>query len=145
MARTETARPEPKSGARDEYLDASSNARQYITLRFAELTIFMTATGAILAVSFSAVAAPTTPLAAVSLKVAGLLVAAVFWVLETRTMVYWRHFVRRAAELEAELGFRQYSTRPAEGMISSHRAIRALIGFVAVFWLIALVFVPAPV
>lgn len=145
MARADAAPAEARSGARDEYLDASSNARQYITLRFAELTIFMTATGAILAVSFSAVAAPTSPLAAVSLKIAGLLVAAVFWVLETRTMVYWRHFVHRAAELEAELGFRQYSTRPPEGIVSSHRAIRVLIGFVALFWIVALIFVPAPV
>ena len=59
-------RPVNPTGARDEYLDASANARQYITLRFAELTIFMTATGAIMAVSFSAVAAPLTPTAAMS-------------------------------------------------------------------------------
>ena len=104
----------------------------------------MTTTGAILAVSFSTVAAPTSEAAAIALKVAGLLVAGVFWVLETRTMVYWRHFVARAAELEAELGFRQYSTRPAEGLISSHRAIRALIGAVAVFWVVAILFLPSP-
>jgi len=134
----------PTSAARDEYLDASANARQYITLRFAELTIFMTATGAILAVSFSAVAAPLTREAAVALKLAGLAVAAVFWVLEDRTMAYWRHFVRRAAELEPELGFRQYSTRPAPGRLSSHLAIRALIGLVAIFWVVSIFVGPRP-
>ncbi len=135
----------PLGSAKDEYLDASSNARQFLVLRFAELTIFMTATGAIMAVAFSKIAAPSVPEAALALKLAGLVVAGVFWVMEGRTMAYWRHFVRRAAELERQLGFSQYSSRPPETFLSSHTAIRALIGSAALFWLLSILVVPAPV
>jgi hypothetical protein len=125
--------------AKDEYFDASANARQFITLRFAELTIFVTVTGALVAATFSRIASPADLPVAIALKVLGLSVVVVFWVLEGRTMLYWRHFVSRAAELEAELGFRQYSTRPQEGWLSSHRAIRALLALVAALWLVALI------
>ena len=124
--------------AKDEYLDASANARQFLTLRFAELTIFVTVTAALVAVTFSrASSSPDLPVA-IALKVLGLSVAVVFWILEGRTMLYWRHFVDRAARLEEELGFRQYSTRPTEGWLTSHRAIRALLALVAALWLVAL-------
>ncbi|OGO55492.1 MAG: hypothetical protein A2V84_03210 [Chloroflexi bacterium RBG_16_70_13] len=81
-------------------------------MRFAELTIFVTATGALVAATFSHVAAPVGGEAVLVLKLAGVIVTLVFWVLQQRTMLYSRHYVARAAELEAELGFRQYSTRP---------------------------------
>jgi hypothetical protein len=130
--------------SRDEYLDASSNARQFNVLRFAELTIFITATGALLAGSFSRAAAPTTPEVGLALKLAGIAVTVVFWILQERTMLYWRHFVARAAELEAELGFRQYSTRPPEGWMGGHRAVRILFVLTAAFWVAAIVAIPTP-
>ncbi len=127
---------------KDEYIDASNNARQFQTLRFAELTIYMALTGALVAVTFSKIAAPVDPLATVALKVAGILITLLFWILQERTMLYWRHFVKRAAELEPELGFRQYSTRPSEGWVTSQNAIRALFVVLTVFWLAALVWIP---
>jgi len=129
---------------RDEYLDASTNARQFNTLRFAELTIFMTATGVMIAATFSRAAAPTIPEAAVAIKIAGILLTVVFFVLDRRTMIYWRHFVRRAAELESELGFRQYSTRPDEGWLPGSRAVQLLFVSVALFWAAAIFWVPTP-
>ena len=130
---------------RDEYLDTSTNARQFNVLRFAQLTIFMTAVGALLAVTFSRVAAPVAPEATIALKAAGLGVSAVFWVLQERTMLYWRHFVARAAELETELGYRQYSTRPKEGWLGGHRAVRLFFLLTMIFWVVALVWIPTPV
>lgn len=127
------------ASAKDEYLDASANARQFNTLRFAELTIFVTVTGALVAVSFSRGTAPAELPVSIAMRVLGLSVAVVFWVLEGRTMLYWHHFVSRAAELEAELGFRQYSTRPREGWLTGHRAVQALLALVAASWLVALV------
>lgn len=59
-------------------------------------------------------------------------------------MAYWRHFVERAAELEGELGFRQYSTRPPAGRVSSHLAVRVLIGLVAVLWIVSIFVGPRP-
>lgn len=127
---------------KDEYIDASNNARLFQTVRFAQLTIFMALTGGLLAVTFSKIAAPTEPLAAAMLKVGGILVTLLFWVLHERTMLYWRHFVARASELEAELGFRQYSSRPPAGLISGNNTMRALYVAMAVFWVVALVIVP---
>jgi hypothetical protein len=46
---TKSEQAESLARSRDEYLDASSNARQFNVLRFAELTIFITATGALMA------------------------------------------------------------------------------------------------
>ena len=128
--------------SRDEYLDASSNARQFNVLRFAELTIFITATGALMAGSFSRAAAPTTPEAGLALKLAGIIVTAVFWIVQERTMLYWRHFVARAAELEGELGYRQYSTRPKEGPMGGHRAVRLLFLLTGFFWVAAAILIP---
>jgi len=125
--------------AKDEYLDASANARQFNTLRFAELTIFVSVTGALVAVTFSGVASSPDRFVTVALKGLGLAVAALFWILEGRTMLYWRHFVNRAAELEEELGYRQYSTRPKEGVMTGHRAIRSLLALVAALWIVSLV------
>ena len=130
--------------SRDEYLDASSNARQFNVLRFAELTIFITATGALMAGTFSRAAAPTTPEASLALKIAGVVVTATFWTLQERTMLYWRHFVARAAELEAELGFRQYSTRPPEGWLGGHRVVRILFVLALAFWVTSIVWLPGP-
>ena len=57
-----------------------------------------------------------------------------FWIHQERTMMYWNHFVRRAAELEEELGFRQYSNRPKAGLISSSMAMRVFFILLALFW-----------
>jgi hypothetical protein len=135
----------PPAGGRplDEYLDASSNARQFNVLRFAELTIFITSTGALLAGTFSRAAGPRSPRSGLALKVAGLVVTGVFWVLQQRTILYWRHFVRRAAELEEILGFRQYSTRPPEGRMPGSRAVNLLFLLSAAFWVVAMIWIPA--
>ncbi|HEX5589431.1 MAG TPA: hypothetical protein VFX65_03970 [Candidatus Limnocylindrales bacterium] len=138
-------KPDPADAlgrARDEYLDASSNARQFNVLRFAELTIFITATGALMAGTFSRAAAPTTPEATLALKLAGIVVTAVFWILQERTMLYWRHFVARAVELESELGYRQYATRPKEGFMGGHRAVRLLFLLTGIFWVAAAFLIP---
>jgi len=137
-AAAEESTPAPGS-TRDEYLDASANARHFQTLRFAQLTVFFAVTGALLATSFTTAAAPSSQLGAISLKIGGLVVTALFLVLQERTMAYWRHFVRRAAELEAGLGYRQYSGRPAEPLITGHRAMELLFVGVGVFWALTLV------
>lgn len=49
-------------------------------------------------------------------------------------MAYWNHFVRRAAELEEALGFKQYSTRPPSGIISSFKAMRVFFFILTLFW-----------
>lgn len=118
---------------RDEYLDASSNVRHWTTLRFAQLTIYVALTAGLLNVLLGK-GGPPSGRTALAIELAGLLTTAVYWLLQERTMLYWYTFVRRAAELEPELGFRQYSGRPTSGLLSSSNAMRALFVVMLLFW-----------
>lgn len=122
---------------KDEYLDVSANQRHFMTLRFAQLTVFLALTGFLLNVSLGDGGGMSTG-ARVLLKIGGLLATLLFYVHQERTMVYWNHFVRRAAEMEEELGFRQYSTRPRAGIVSSFNAMRLFFVVLALFWIAAL-------
>ena len=126
---------------KDEYLDASSNARLFQTLRFAELTIFAALTAGLLNALFVRAAPLPAPAGAV-IKVAGLFITLLFLILEERTMEYWSHFVNRAAKLEKDLGFKQYSTRPRAGVGSSRNAIRLFFVVMIILWTAALIFYP---
>ncbi len=91
----------PSGSPKDEYMDASSNQRQFQSLRFAQLTVFLAIIGVILNLLISGGEA-LTPLRTYILKGAGLIMTLLFWVQQERTMLWWTHFVRRAAELEAD-------------------------------------------
>jgi hypothetical protein len=76
-----------------------------------------------------------------ALEVVGLGIALLLGVVQERTMAYWKHFMDRAVELEGELGFKQYSTRPSAGLLSSTNAMRGFFLGFALFWLISLIWV----
>lgn len=118
---------------KDEYLDASSNQRQFQTIRFAQLTVYLALTGFLLNILFSG-SASATSFVRTLLQVGGLITTLLFWIHQERTMAYWNHFVHRAAELEKELGFKQYSTRPPAGIISSFKAMRLFFIILTLFW-----------
>lgn len=118
---------------RDEYLDASSNQRQFQTIRFAQLTVYLAMVGVILNLVLSGSEA-VSGLVRAMLQGAGLAVTLLFWIHQERTMTYWNHFVARAAELEATLGFEQYSTRPPARFVSSFNAMRAFFAVLTFFW-----------
>jgi hypothetical protein len=124
----------PKGDSKDEYLDASANQRQFMTMRFAQLTVFLAISGFLVNVLLSE-SILLTKYGGEVLKAGGLLVALLFWVHQERTMAYWNHFVERAAELEKELGFNQYRTRPPAGLISSFKAMRAFYVIIILFWI----------
>ncbi len=126
--------------AKDEYSDASNNVRHWSTLRFAQLTIYIALSASLMNMAVSG--GGSTPVARLLIKVAGLVVALVFWVLQERTMLYWNHFVRRAAELEPSLGFRQYSARPRAGVLSSANAMRLFFVVIVLFWVAAFIWFP---
>jgi len=118
---------------KDEYLDASSNARQFQTIRFAQLTVYLALMGFILNLLFGE-SSSVTRLVSSLLQSGGLITTLLFWVHQERTMTYWNHFVQRAAELEEELGFQQYRTRPPTGIISSFKAMRLFFLILTLFW-----------
>ena len=123
-----------KGNPKDEYLDASSNARQYQTIRFAQLTVYIALIGFIFNLLFSG-SSTVTSLVRTMLLAGGLISTLLFWVHQERTMAYWNNFVNRAAELEEELGFKQYRTRPPSGLISSFKAMRLFFLILSVFWI----------
>jgi hypothetical protein len=124
----------PKGDLKDEYLDASANQRQFMTMRFAQLTVFLAISGFLVNIIFSE-SFVLPKYGDVVLKLGGLIVALLFWVHQERTMAYWNHFVQRAAELEKELGFNQYRSRPSAGLISSFKAMQAFYAIIVLFWI----------
>jgi hypothetical protein len=118
---------------KDEYLDASSHQRQFQTVRFDRLTVYLAIMGMLLNLLFGGSAA-IPGVARIVLQAGGLIVMLLFWIHQERTMAYWNHFVTRAAELERELGFKQYSTRSPAGIISSLKAMRLFFIILTVFW-----------
>jgi membrane associated rhomboid family serine protease len=131
-----------ESDLKDEYLDASDNIRHWNTLRFAELTIYIALMGALLNAIIGK-SPPLPPLVSVPAKIAGLLVTILFFVLQERTMLYWYSFIARAAELEEELGYRQYRSRPPAGIVTGRNAMRLFFLIMALFWVISLFWFPA--
>jgi hypothetical protein len=69
-------------------------------------------------------------------------VTILFLVLQERTMLYWYSFIQRAAELEKELGFQQYSSRPPAGIITGRNAMRVFFLIMVLFWFISLFWFP---
>jgi len=128
----------PISDPKDEYKDISANMRQYENMRFAQLTLFIALTAGLLTVLFTS-NPPLSSLVMFVLKIGGLIVTVVFGIMEERAADYWHHFRRRAVELEKQLGYQQYSTRPARAVISATNAVRVLYFFMFLFWVITLI------
>lgn len=128
----------PKGDPKDEYKDVSANMRQYGNMRFAQLTLFIVLTAGLMTVLFTS-DLPSTSLVGLVLKIGGLIVTVVFWIMEERATDHWHHFSRCAVELEKQLGYQQYSTRPARTVVSATNAVRALYFFVFLFWVATLI------
>lgn len=124
-----------KEDAKVEYIDVSSNLRHWNTLRFAELTIFIAVTGAMLNLVFSGT---VPPIVNILLKLAGALISLMFLILHERTMTWWYRFVERAAELEEQLGFQQYRNRPRGHRITGTVSIRIFFIILILFWIVSL-------
>ena len=125
--------PDPAC-ALEEYRQIGENLRFYGNLRFAQLTLFFVATGALLAVLDQA-KIRSAFLSFQVLSVGGLLVVAVFAVLEQSAVRYWCHYRDRAVVLEPPLGLEQYSRRPRGSVLNATNAVRLLFVGVALLWI----------
>lgn len=94
--------------AEQEYEICSENIRQYDRTFFAHLTVFIAVNGALMTL-FTSHPPPQDWVLRVG-KTAGLIVGAVFWVNAEIYLYRYHHFLARAADLEASLGCKQYST-----------------------------------
>jgi hypothetical protein len=123
---------------KDEYKDLSDNMRHYGNLRFAQLTIFIASTAALLNATLTS-SLPFTTESRFLLKIGGVITTIVFWVIEERAADYWHHFRRRAVELEKQLGYQQYTTRPTRTFITATNAVRLFYASILVFWIITII------
>jgi hypothetical protein len=131
--------PPVAADVRAEYEDLSSNLRHHSNLRFAQLTLFVAATGGLISVVFSK--SPALTIAAkTGLKLFGLIATLAFFIMEERTALFWRSFHSRAVQLEKLLGYRQYTDQPTRRkVVTAHNATRMLYIAAAAFWIIAVI------
>ena len=122
----------------EEYKDASANMRHYSNLRFAQLTIFVAVTGGLIAILIKDKGIGEAP-AKLMIKVMGIFMVFVFWIMEERIIRYWETHRRRAEELEDQLRYLQYKTRPKGKLIRGRTAARLLFGGIIIFWTVALI------
>lgn len=94
----------------EEYKDVSANLRQYANMRFAQLTLFVTITGALLALLF-AKGSPLSQCQQYALEAFGSFIVLAFGAMEYRSTWWWCLYFRRALELERLLGLNQYTSR----------------------------------
>ncbi len=127
---------------RDEYLDVSNNVRHFQTIRFAQPTVMISLFVALVTVLYVYKVGLTGPIRTM-VQAFGLISTLFFWLLQERTMLFWKHFVARAVELESELGFRQYTTmpKPMVGFLSSSNAMRGVFLVLAAFWIVSLIWI----
>jgi hypothetical protein len=95
----------------EEYKDLSINLRHYGGVSFTIITVYAALNAGFITVLKSL----STSLSfnqIILLKIAGLVLTGLLWFMEYSAMYLWGRFIRRASELEADLGFRQYSSLP---------------------------------
>jgi hypothetical protein len=123
----------PKGNPEIEYKIASENIRWYSNIRFAQLTLFFALTAGLYSATFSS-SATISHFIIAGFKAGGFLSALAFAYLEKRADDYWLHFMDRACFLEKELGYKQYSSRPARSFPTS-TVIMIMYAVVGLFWL----------
>lgn len=130
--------PSDPESTEKEYLDASTNVRHHGTLRFAQLTLFLAITGALINVAFAR--PPLSHFATLVLELLGLVAGCALLIMEERTARYWWHYRNRAATLEKGLGYAQYSDLPIRKgkWLTAQNATRVLYVAVIVFWVVAI-------
>jgi hypothetical protein len=92
---------------KDEYLSLGENIRWYSNIRFAQLTLFV-ALNAVLIDRLFSPGATGPHIYAIAIKIVGVLSVLVFSYMEFRADEYWSFFVKRAEQIETDLGFHQY-------------------------------------
>ena len=128
--------------------------RTYINLRFAQLTIFIAITAGLLNLAFSNTNScpdPLTNIGIIAAKMAGLLSAPIFYIMEHRATDHFHHYKNRAIKVQNENGYSLYLKEKVKGeeksiwrifsAISATQAVRLLFMVVFLIW-VALLIIP---
>lgn len=125
----------------EEYKEASNNMRLYANLHAVKLTVFVTVTGGLVYLVFSTYP-PFTTQTKLLFEIAGLFVSVLFGVNIMSDLYMWGHFLRRAASMEKNLGYGQYSSLPGAPKFKIRPGTWAIAMFclcVFLFWLVTLI------
>ena len=130
--------PESIEGLRHEYSEVNQNFRHYSALRFAMLTVYFAIIAGLVSVAFD-----TTQPSASSIswfaQLGGLLITLIFFMFELIVERFLVHFSRVATQLEQELGYSQFSTKPRSNVLKTHNATWSLFILLALFWTYVLI------
>ncbi|HLC21282.1 MAG TPA: hypothetical protein VJM10_04140 [Candidatus Methylomirabilis sp.] len=125
-----------------EYAEVCLTIRHYSALRFAMRTLFLVTFVGLAVIGFGIIPQQSFVAKTVA-KAFGLLMTGFFWASEKNAARYMSHLRERAAELEEGLGYRVWSGMPGPPSSLSRAGLVAplVYGFLALFWIYALVFV----
>ena len=104
--------PERLIALKHEYERSIDILKQYMTLQFAQLSVFIAINGAAFAFLFGGTPPNISLCGGAGAKALVAVIAALFWVLQESHMYVVSHFFRRSASLEAELGYRGFLDLP---------------------------------
>ena len=124
----------------DEYEEIGNNLRHYSNASITLISVYSAIAAGTLFVVFKT--SPPLPNWQIKLlEISGIAVTALFWIMEISALHLWRHFIRRGAALDSELGYQQYSTMigaPDFLLRPATLAIHLFFAFFVVFWLLSL-------
>jgi len=108
--------------------------RHWNSIRFGQMTVFIALIAGILSALYqSSLVFPD--FVRLALKAGGVIFTVIFWSLDYREILYFRHFRTRAVELEKKIGFKQFSEHPSAKIINSSRLTGIMYFFVLAFWI----------
>ena len=118
----------------EEWKDIRETLRYFGNKRFARLTVFLAAEGAAISAFLNAGSANRSHV----FQVAGLLLAALFFIMELSAVNCWRQFAARAAEIEGKIGHLKLMTeyrQQKRGLWSATNATYLVYLLTALFWI----------
>ena len=118
--------------------------RSYALLRFYQMALLLGTSGGIVT-AFASQSVRSLPVLVLLLKIAGILLSAVFLVMDWRASGYWHRLRARANELAPELGFQPFPVgSPWSPLTTTGASLLLHIFFVGV-WVVSLFLPVAPI
>lgn len=118
----------------EEWKEIRESLRYFGNKRFAQLTVFIAATGFMLNALFD----QTDQRSLFVVRIIGICLSILFFVMEKRTVEYIDAFVKRGEQIEVELQHIQLiHKRPKKRIVSGTIATYFLYGLVLSFWVVS--------
>ena len=128
----------------EEFKNICEMMRSYAMLRFYQMALLLGTSGGIVT-AFASQSVRSVPALLLVLKCVGILLSAVFLVMDWRASSYWHRLRARANELAPELGFQPFPVGSPWSPLTTTGASLLLHIFFVVVWTISLFLPVAPI